>query len=136
MAWICRHIHNRSLVLIDEFGKGTASQGMNDWMMLTEDGIALFLALLHHIHTYAPSSAYFLLSTHFSEYLQNPNLLPDNGQSIEKKQMKVLFDGSNVMTPLYKVTDGVCQDSLGIQCAICLGLPEEITNRAQQVRIQ
>ena len=48
--------------------------------------------------------------------------------------MKVLFDGSNVMTPLFQVVDGVCHDSLGIQCAICVGLPEEITKRAQQVR--
>ena len=102
-------------------------------MISHTDGIALFLALLQHIHSCAPSSAYFLLSTHFSEYLQNPDLLPDQGQSIETKQMKVLFDGSNVMTPLYQVADGVCRDSLGIQCAICVGLPEEITNRAKQV---
>ena len=51
--------------------------------------------------------------------------------------MKVLFDASNdaTVTPLFQVEDGICQDSLGIQCAIAMGLPTEFTTRAQEVGI-
>ena len=53
------------------------------------------------------------------------------------KQMKVFFDASSdaAVTPLFQVDDGICQDSLGIQCAIAMGLPEKFTTRAQEVGI-
>lgn len=61
-----------------------------------------------------------------------PDLLPPDG--IATKQMKVFFDvSSDAITPLFQVEDGICQDSLGIQCAVAMGLPEEFTNRAEEV---
>ena len=50
--------------------------------------------------------------------------------------MKVFFDASSdAVTPLFQVEDGICQDSLGIQCAVAMGLPEEFTTRAEEVGI-
>lgn len=70
MAYLCNNTKERALVLIDEFGKGTAPQGKSFRLYSLVDGIALFLALLRHIHDQAPESSYFLLSTHFSDYLK------------------------------------------------------------------
>ena len=75
MTWITRHLHPRSLVLIDEFGKGTAPQGKKRNVIQQGwnnhlDGIALFLALLHHLHALENPHSYFLLTTHFSDYLK------------------------------------------------------------------
>ena len=52
--------------------------------------------------------------------------------------MKVFFDAANdaaTVTPLFQVEEGICQDSLGIQCAVAMGLPEEFTKRAQEVGV-
>lgn len=50
--------------------------------------------------------------------------------------MEVLLDQTSTsgrVTPLYQVKDGICQDSLGVQCAERIGLPQTITERAREV---
>ena len=54
-------MRERSLLVLDEFGKGTAPQ----------DGIALFLAMVKHLHDHNPPHCFSLLSTHFSDYLRS-----------------------------------------------------------------
>lgn len=54
-------MRERSLLVLDEFGKGTAPQ----------DGIALFLAMVKHLHDNNPPHCFSLLSTHFSDYLRS-----------------------------------------------------------------
>ena len=52
--------------------------------------------------------------------------------------MEVILDQDRVngaITPLYQVKDGICQDSLGVQCAECVGLPLSITRRAREVLV-
>lgn len=78
-----------------------------------------------------------MLSTHFSDYLDHEILQPLHA-SLTFKQMNVLLDSENgtIATPLFQVVQGVCQDSLGIRCARAFGMPREVTERAQQVRIK
>ena len=59
-ALLLRSMRERSLLVLDEFGKGTAPQ----------DGIALFLALVKQLHDHNPPHCFSLLSTHFSDYLR------------------------------------------------------------------
>lgn len=82
-------------------------------------------------------NSYFLLTTHFSDYLKE-DLLRGIQHPIQYKQMNVLLDqsSSQAITPLYQVIDGICQDSLGIRCAASLGLLSNITNRAQEVGVK
>ena len=123
-------------MLIDEFGKGTAPQGSLA-AVCSLDGIALFLSSLVFIHASQPPHSLFLLSTHFSDYLEHEALQPLRA-SLTLKQMNVILDAANgnLVTPLFQVVDGVCQDSLGIRCARAFGMPQEITERAQQVRLE
>ena len=98
------------------------------------DGIALFLSSLAYIHSTRPLHSCFMLSTHFSDYLEH-DVLRSLHSSFTFKQMNVILDteNGNLVTPLFQVVDGVCQDSLGIRCARAFGMPQEITERAQQV---
>ena len=59
MTRICQSLQNRFLLVIDEFGKGTNP----------EDGVALFLALINYLSHLSFPESYFLLSTHFSDYI-------------------------------------------------------------------
>ena len=136
ISWLSKAVSERSLVLIDEFGKGTAPQGSIQ-TACSLDGIALFLSSLVHIHTTQPPHSLFMLSTHFSDYLEHEILQPLH-TSLTFKQMNVILDTENggLVTPLFQVVEGVCQDSLGIRCARAFGMPSEVTERAQQVRIE
>ena len=98
------------------------------------DGIALFLSYVRYLQSSIPSSSFFMLSTHFSDYLEH-ECIKSLDVGFEFKQMHVILDDSNgnAVTPLFQVIDGVCQDSFGIRCAAVFGMPEEITSRAQQV---
>ena len=102
-----------------------------------EDGIALFLSLLQYLDASSVKHSFFLLTTHFSDYLKE-DLLRDLRHPIQYQQMNVLLDQSTsqAITPLYQVIDGICQDSLGIRCAASLGLLAVITDRAQEVGME
>lgn len=122
MTRVCHSIQNRSLLFIDEFGKGTHP----------EDGVSLFLSLTHYLSSLSFQDSFFFLSTHFSDYLTE-ELLDAPLSSFTLKRMNVLLneDEHHMITPLYQVVDGVCEDSLGIRVAAALGVPESIIKRAE-----
>lgn len=124
MSRVYQSIQNRSLVFIDEFGKGTSP----------EDGIALFLALTHSFLSSSFAESFFFLSTHFSDYLTE-ELLNYPLNQLTLKQMKVLLDTTqeHSVTPLFQVMDGICEDALGIQVASALGLPDTMIQRSEEV---
>ena len=112
------------MLIIDEFGKGTNP----------EDGIALFLALTHYFISRPFPGSFYLLSTHFSDYLIE-DFLGFPLSSLTFKQMNVLINKkeNEAITPLYQVIDGVCEDSLGIEIALLLGFNEWIIKRASEI---
>lgn len=107
----------RSLVILDELGRGTSSY----------DGVAVAQAVLHHIATYVGALGYF--ATHYhslaTEFATHPEI------AAKRMAVKVEHDIRDV-TFLYKLEDGVAEGSYGMHCAAMCGIPNRVINRAEQ----
>lgn len=124
MSRLCQVSQDHSLLFIDEFGKGTNP----------EDGIALFLSLVHYYLSCPVPHRYIFLSTHFSDYLTE-ELLGHSLSELTCKRMNVFLDTSNhhSVTPLFQVQNGICEDALGIEMAAKMNVPSSIVQRAEEI---
>jgi DNA mismatch repair protein MutS len=107
----------RSLILIDEIGRGTS----------TYDGLSLAWALLEYIHTQL--SAKTLFATHFHELTMLEKSLPQLKNLhalVEKWKEEIVF--------LYRLAPGVSPRSYGIEVAKLAGLPGPVLTRARQLQ--
>ncbi len=100
----------KSLVIMDEIGRGTA----------TEDGMSIAYAIMNYLKK---ANAITLFSTHYHElaYLDN--------SGVQLLHMAVLEE-KNQITFLRKAEEGVAKSSYGIHVARLAGLPREIINEA------
>ncbi len=115
-AVILRNATDKSLVLMDEIGRGTS----------TFDGLALAWACLEQLSR--PAGPLCLFATHYFE-------LTGLAESIDTAG-NVHFDaaeGNNGIVFLHKLQDGPANKSYGLQVAALAGLPEEVIARARQV---
>jgi DNA mismatch repair protein MutS len=106
----------RSLILLDEIGRGTS----------TFDGISIAWALTEYLHERIGAKTLF--ATHYHEL----NELADVFTRIKNYKVDVREYGDKVIF-LHKVMPGFADHSYGIQVAQMAGLPEEVTERAKQV---
>ncbi len=106
----------RSLILLDEVGRGTS----------TFDGISIAWALTEYLHERV--GARTLFATHYHELNELADLFP----RIRNLKVDVREYGDKVIF-LHKVTPGFADHSYGIQVAQMAGLPEEITDRAKHL---
>ena len=114
-AYILRHATKRSLVILDEIGRGTS----------TFDGMSIAWAVAEHLHDRGSKT---LFATHYHELAQlamsktrtkNYNIyVKDNGE-------KIVF--------LRKLIPGAASHSYGIQVAKLAGVPEAVIRNAQKV---
>ncbi|EFM12063.1 DNA mismatch repair protein MutS [Paenibacillus curdlanolyticus YK9] len=104
---------NRSLVIIDELGRGTS----------TNEGMAIAQAVIEYVHDEIGCKA--LVSTHFHELSH----LEQSLSSLSNACMAVREDGDNV-TFLRKLVPGAASSSYGVYCARLAGLPDSIIGRA------
>jgi DNA mismatch repair protein MutS len=104
----------RSLILLDEVGRGTS----------TFDGISIAWALTEYLH--GRIGARTLFATHYHELNELADLFP----RIHNYKVDVREYGDKVVF-LHKVTPGFADHSYGIQVAQMAGLPPEITDRAR-----
>jgi DNA mismatch repair protein MutS len=107
---------NRSLILLDEIGRGTS----------TFDGISIAWALTEYLHNNIGAKTLF--ATHYHEL----NELADVFPRIKNYRVDVREYGDKVIF-LHKVLPGFADHSYGIQVAQMAGLPEEVTDRAKSV---
>jgi DNA mismatch repair protein MutS len=115
-AYILRHATPRSLVILDEVGRGTS----------TRDGLAIARAVVEHLHT--ATRARTLFATHFHELASLADALP----SLRVYQMEVTEqDGEAVF--LHRVVPGASGHSYGVQVARMAGVPGSVTLRAAQL---
>ncbi|KAJ3373599.1 MutS protein msh5 [Allomyces arbusculus] len=112
-----RQATSRSLVLIDEFGKGTC----------TEDGIGLLVGVLHHFATMGDQAPLVLAATHYHEIHAN-KLLAD-ALPIRYLTTRVFRNHDDELVFLYRVVEGRCVESLGGLCALLAGVPARVVNR-------
>jgi DNA mismatch repair protein MutS len=106
----------RSLILLDEVGRGTS----------TFDGISIAWALTEYLHNHIGAKTLF--ATHYHELNELADLFP----RIKNLKVEVREYGDKVIF-LHKVTPGFADHSYGIQVAQMAGLPEEITDRAKTI---
>jgi DNA mismatch repair protein MSH6 len=107
----------RSLVILDELGRGTSSY----------DGVAVAQAVLHHVATHVGALGYF--ATHYhslaTEFEHHPEVVA--------KRMAVQVEPDvREVTFLYRLEDGVAEGSYGMHCAAMCGIPNKIIDRAEQ----
>jgi DNA mismatch repair protein MutS len=106
----------RSLILLDEVGRGTA----------TYDGLAIAWAAVEYLH--AHTRAKTLFATHYFELTELANLL----SGVKNYHVSVKETGGGIVF-LRKVEPGAADRSYGIEVAKLAGLPNEVIERARAV---
>jgi DNA mismatch repair protein MutS len=106
----------RSLVLLDEVGRGTA----------TFDGLAIAWAVVEHLLTHTRAKTLF--ATHYHELTELADLLP----GVRNYHVSVKESGSNIVF-LRKVEPGSADKSYGIEVARLAGLPNTVIERAREI---
>lgn len=107
----------RSLVILDELGRGTSSH----------DGVAVAQAVLHHLATHVGCLGFF--ATHYhslaTEFAHHPE--------VRAKRMAILVDDADRrVTFLYKLEEGTAEGSFGMHCASMCGIQEGVIERAEE----
>jgi DNA mismatch repair protein MutS len=115
-ANIMNNASSRSLILLDEIGRGTA----------TFDGIAIAWAITEYIHNVIGAKTLF--ATHYHEL----NELAGRYENISNYKVDVLETGSKLIFT-HKLLPGGSDHSFGIHVAQMAGLPKEIINRANDI---
>ncbi|KAK3368456.1 DNA mismatch repair protein msh6-like protein [Podospora didyma] len=106
----------RSLVILDELGRGTSSY----------DGLAVAQAVLHHIASHIGCVGFF--ATHYRSLAEEFDKHPE----IRPRRMRVYVDDvGRRITFLYKLEDGVAESSFGMHCAAMCGIPNKVIERAE-----
>ncbi len=117
-ANILNNASSKSLVLLDEIGRGTS----------TFDGISIAWALTEYLHDNENVSAKTLFATHYHELNEMADLFPKiKNYKVEVREYddKVIF--------LHRVNPGRADHSYGIQVAQMAGLPQFVTKRAKEI---
>ncbi|KAK3317724.1 muts domain V-domain-containing protein [Cercophora scortea] len=106
----------RSLVILDELGRGTSSY----------DGVAVAQAVLHHVASHIGCVGFF--ATHYHSLATEF----ENHPEIQARRMQIHVDEKNRrVTFLYKLEDGVAEGSFGMHCAAMCGIPNKVIERAE-----
>jgi DNA mismatch repair protein MutS len=108
----------RSLIILDEIGRGTS----------TYDGLSIAQAVAEYIHNYPRLGAKTLFATHYHELVELASFLP----RVKNFNVAVAEEGGEVIF-LYKIVPGGVDKSYGIHVAKLAGLPKAVLHRSQEV---
>ncbi|MDP2386899.1 MAG: DNA mismatch repair protein MutS [Bacteroidota bacterium] len=117
-ASIVNNLSNRSLVLLDEIGRGTS----------TYDGISIAWAIAEYIHEHPKSKAKTLFATHYHELNEMSHYftrVKNFNVSVKELNNKIIF--------LRKLAEGGSEHSFGIHVARMAGMPKQVIDRANQI---
>ena len=114
-ADILNNLTPRSLVILDEIGRGTS----------TSDGLSLAWALAEHMHT---QSVRTLFATHFHEL----TALADQFKGIKNYNVAVR-EWKDKIIFMHKIVPGGSDDSYGIYVAKLAGIPETVIQRSKEI---
>lgn len=117
-ANILHHATPRSLVVLDEIGRGTS----------TYDGLAIARAIVEYLHNASNLGCKTLFATHYHELTELEGVLP----RVRAFRMDVLEEGDQVVF-LRQVVPGGADRSYGIHVAQLAGLPRAIVRRASEI---
>ena len=116
-ASILNNISDRSLVLLDEIGRGTS----------TYDGISIAWAISEYLHEH-PAKPKTLFATHYHEL----NEMTETFERIKNFNVSVKELKDNVLF-LRKLVEGGSEHSFGIHVAKMAGMPQQVLRRANQI---
>ncbi|MEP1490437.1 MAG: DNA mismatch repair protein MutS [Algibacter sp.] len=116
-ASILNNISDRSLVLLDEIGRGTS----------TYDGISIAWAISEYLHEH-PAKPKTLFATHYHEL----NEMTETFDRIKNFNVSVKELKDNVLF-LRKLVEGGSEHSFGIHVAKMAGMPQQVLHRANQI---
>ncbi len=122
---ILRHATPRSLIVLDEVGRGTS----------TYDGISLAWAIAEEIHNVVGSKTLFATHYHELTELESSDSIRAHGSAVKNYTMAVQDQGNEVIF-LRQVVPGGAEKSFGIHVARLAGLPERVIERAEQVLVR
>ena len=117
-ANILHHASSRSLLIMDEIGRGTS----------TYDGLSIAWGMIEYIHNHPHLRAKTLFATHYHELTQLAELLPgvrNYNVAVSEVDTKVVF--------LHKIIPGGADRSYGIHVAQLAGLPSPVIQRANEI---
>ena len=117
-ASILNNISPRSLVLLDEIGRGTS----------TYDGISIAWAMVEYLHNNKHGAAKTLFATHYHELNELENMLPrvkNYHVTVKEIDKSIVF--------LRKLVRGGTEHSFGIHVARMSGMPREVVERAEAI---
>jgi DNA mismatch repair protein MutS len=117
-ANILHNATSRSLLVLDELGRGTS----------TYDGVSIAWAVVEYIHNHPRLRARTLFATHYHELTALSELLPgvrNYNVAVSESEGQVVF--------LHKIIPGGADRSYGIHVAQLAGLPRSVIQRAQEI---
>jgi len=117
-ANILHHATSRSLLILDEIGRGTS----------TYDGLSIAWGIIEYIHNHPQLRAKTLFATHYHELTQLADLLPgirNYNVAVSEADNKIVF--------LHKIIPGGADRSYGIHVAQLAGLPAPVIGRANEI---
>jgi len=118
MANILHHATSRSLLILDEIGRGTS----------TYDGVSIAWAVVEYIHNHPDLRAKTLFATHYHELTQLADLLPGvNNYNV------AVSEAANEVVFLHTIVPGGADRSYGIHVGQLAGLPGPVVQRASEI---
>jgi len=117
-ATILNQATPRSLIILDEIGRGTS----------TYDGLSIARAVVEHIHNTPKLGSKTLFATHYHELTELAQVLPrvkNFNVAVAEEEGRAIF--------LHKIVPGGADKSYGIHVAQLAGLPRPVVHRAQEV---
>ncbi len=117
-ASILNNMSDRSLILLDELGRGTS----------TYDGISIAWSIVEYIHEYPKGKAKTLFATHYHEL----NEMEKSFSRVRNFNVTIKEVGNKVIF-LRKLVPGGSNHSFGIHVAQMAGMPKSVVNRAGEI---
>jgi len=117
-ANILNNATDRSLIILDEVGRGTA----------TFDGLSLAWAIIEYLHDHPSGSGITLFATHYHEVTdlaKTKSRVANYNVAVKEWNDQIIF--------LRKVVPGAADKSYGIQVARLAGIPRSVTDRAREI---
>lgn len=117
-AEILNHASGRSLLILDEIGRGTS----------TYDGLSIAWAIIEYLHNHPRLKPRTLFATHYHELVGLADLLP----LVHNYNVNVAEEGDSVVF-LHQIVRGGADRSYGIHVAQLAGLPRDVIQRANEI---
>lgn len=118
VAQIMHHASSRSLLILDEIGRGTS----------TYDGLSIAWAVIEQVADRQLLGCRTLFATHYHELTDLEGLLPgvfNSHVAVDERSDEVVF--------LHKIREGGSDQSYGIEVARLAGVPQEVVRRAREI---